>query len=77
MTNFAIMHWFGCQLHPRFTNINTQLKHLYCGHDLTKYAHYLIKPVGQIDRSLIEDEWPNLQRIIATLALKEMSHSAI
>ena len=69
--------FLGGQLHPRFTNINTQLKHLYCGHDPTEYTHYLIKPVGQLDRSLIEDEWPNLQRIIATLALKEMSQSIL
>jgi TnpA family transposase len=75
--NFAIMHWFGCQLHPRFTDINTQLNSLFCGHDPTEYADYLIKPVGQIDRPFIEDEWPNLERIIATLALKEMSQSIL
>jgi TnpA family transposase len=35
----------------------------------------LIKPIGRIDRQLIEKQWNNLQRIIATLALKETTQS--
>ena len=31
MANFAILHWFGMNLAPRFTNLQAQLKHLYCG----------------------------------------------
>jgi TnpA family transposase len=37
----------------------------------------LIKPVGLIDRQLIESEWGNQQRIIATLGLKEITQSAL
>ena len=33
--------------------------------------------MGKIDRQLIESEWPNQQRIIATLALKEMTQSLL
>ena len=71
--NFAIMHAFGAKLFARFTNIESQRKHLYCGNDIADYQHCIIKPVGQIDRQLIEEEWPNLLRIFATLGLKEMS----
>lgn len=75
--NFALMHWFGGELQPRFTNIQTQLKHLYTGNDVSEYDHCFIKPVGKIDRAVIEEESPNLQRIIATLGLKEIKQSTL
>ena len=37
----------------------------------------MIQPVGQIERSLIVDEWENTERIIITLALKETTQSKI
>ncbi len=73
--NFAIMDWFGGKLFPRFTDIDAQRKHLYCGRDPSEYKDCLIQPAGQIDRKLIEDDWLNQQRVIATLALKEMKQS--
>ncbi|MBA8667714.1 Tn3 family transposase [Holosporaceae bacterium 'Namur'] len=75
--NFAIMHWFGGKLYPRFTNVETQLKHLYCGANHQEYQKYLIQPIGEIDRQLIESEWSNQQRIIATLGLKEITQSTL
>ncbi|MEO8401511.1 MAG: Tn3 family transposase [Gammaproteobacteria bacterium] len=75
--NFAIMNWFGAKLYPRFTDINAQLKHLYCSRDLAEYNDYLIQPAGKLERNLIEVDWPNLQRVIATLALKEMKQSTL
>ena len=76
-SNFAIMQWFGAKLFPRFTNIQSQRTHLYCGNDLKDYLHCLIQPIGQLNRQLIEEEWPSLLRIIATLALKEMTQSTL
>jgi len=76
-TNFAIMDWFGGQLCPRFTNLQSQLKHLFCGDDPAQYNDWLIKPVGKIDRQLIEDEWPNIEPIIKALGLKEISQSIL
>jgi len=75
--NFAIMHWFGGKLYPRFTNIEAQCKHIYCDINYTDDEKDLIKPVGKIDRQLIESEWHNLQRIIASLGLKELSQSTL
>jgi TnpA family transposase len=75
--NFAIMHWFGGKLYPRFTNIETQCKHLYCYPNHPKHKQYLVQPVGEIKRQLIESEWPNLQRIIATLGLKKITQSIL
>ena len=56
MANFAILHWFGMNLAPRFTNLHAQLKHLYRGPGQEGYADFLIQPVGQIDRHLIATE---------------------
>ncbi len=75
--NFAIMDWFGGNLYPRFTNLQTQTKHLYCGDDPKQYSDWTIHPVGQINRQLIEEEWPNIMRIIAALGLKEISQSVL
>ena len=73
--NFVIMYWFNGSLYPRFTNIQTQRKHLYASNTEIDYSKCLIKPIGRIDRQLIEKQWNNLQRIIATLALKETTQS--
>lgn len=75
--NFAIMQWFGAKLYPRFSDLEAQRKHLYCFPNHPEYKKYLIQPIGQIDRKLIEEEWPNLERIIATLGLKEISQSTL
>lgn len=77
MANFAILHWFGMNLAPRFTNLHAQLSHLYCGPGHGDYADFLIQPVGQIDRSLIASEKANMDHIAATLGLKEMSQSVL
>jgi len=75
--NFALMHWFGGKLYPRFTNIDMQCKHLYAGEERPEYKKYKIQPIGIIERELIEKEWPNLQHIIATLGLKETTQSTL
>lgn len=75
--NFAILHWFGFQLHPRFTNVQTQLPHLYCGVDPSAYDDFVLRPVKQIDRELIVSEKTHLEQIVATLALKEMTQSTL
>ncbi|OQW85901.1 MAG: Tn3 family transposase [Rhodoferax ferrireducens] len=77
MANFAILYWFGMNLAPRFTNLQAQLKHLYCGSGQEGYSDFLIQPVGQIDRHLIASEKVNMDHIAATLGLKEMSQSVL
>ena len=75
--NFAILHWFKVHFRPRFTNLETQLKHLYCYDELENYHDYYVKPVGQIDRKLITEEWDKIKQIILTLATKETTQSKI
>jgi TnpA family transposase len=75
--NFAILHWFGMKFAPRFTNLQAQLKHLYCGSTPADYEKLLIQPVGQIDKSLIVSEKAHIDQIVATLGLKEMTQSTL
>jgi hypothetical protein len=75
--NFAILHWFNLSLAPRFTSPQAQVKQLYCGANAKDYEDFLIQPAGQIDRELIVSEKANIDRIVATLALKEMTQSIL
>jgi len=54
--NFAILHWFGLRFEPRFTDLQQQLKALYCASDVSLYEKCLIRPVGQIDLQAVVDE---------------------
>jgi TnpA family transposase len=75
--NFAILHWFGLRFEPRFTNLDDQLKGLYCIDEPAQYEECLIRPVGQVDRQLIVSEKPNIDKIVATLGLKEMTQGTL
>ena len=75
--NFAILHWFGRRFEPRFTDLKKQLKALYCADDPSRYEKFLIAPVGQIDLQAIMDEKANIDQIVATLGLKEMTQGTL
>ncbi|OSR23362.1 Tn3 family transposase [Pseudomonas savastanoi pv. retacarpa] len=75
--NFAILHWFGPRFEPRFTNLEDQLQELYSADDPALYEKCLIRPVGQIDQQLIISEKPNIDQIVATLGLKEMTQGTL
>jgi TnpA family transposase len=75
--NFAILHWFGRRFEPCFTDLEAQLKQLYCADDPSLYKKCLVRPVGQIDRQVIADEKANIDRIVATLGLKEMTQGTL
>ncbi len=75
--NFAILQWFGLRFEPRFTNLDDQLKGLYCVDDPAQYEKCLIRPVGQVDRQLIVSEKPNIDKIVATPGLKEMTQGTL
>ncbi len=75
--NFTIMYCFGPRFEPRFTKLDDQLKELCCADDPALYEKCLIRPVGQADLPAIVDEKPNLDRIMATLGLKEMTQGTL
>lgn len=75
--NFAILHWFGLRFEPRYTDLHDQLQKLYSADGLESYENFLIKPIGQIDLQLIINEKVNIDRIVATLGLKEMTQGVL
>ncbi|MGF6439913.1 hypothetical protein QF001_000666 [Paraburkholderia youngii] len=75
--NFAAMYWFEMDFAPRFTNLQAQLKHLFCGDDIEQDDNFLIKPAGQIDLPAICDDPCVFEQIIASLSMKEMSQQAL
>lgn len=75
--NFAILHWFGLRFEPRFTDLEKQLKELYCADDPALYEKCLVRPLGQIDLNAIVDEKANIDQIVATLGLKEMTQGTL
>lgn len=75
--NFAILHWFGLRFEPRFTDLGRQLKELHCAENLALYQNFLVRPVGQVDLQIIAGEKDNIDRIVATLGLKEMTQGTL
>jgi TnpA family transposase len=75
--NFAILDWFGRRFEPRFTDLDEQLGEIYCTGDPAVYENSLVKPAGQIDLQAIADEQTNINRIVATLGLKEMTQGTL
>lgn len=75
--NFAVLHWFGLRFEPRFTNLEQQLGELYCADDPALYANFVVRPVDQVDLQAIADEKDNINRIVATLGLKEMTQGTL
>src|SRR5664279_6204137 len=75
--NFGILYCFGRRFEPRFTDLDERLKDLYCADDPALYENCLVRPVGQIDRQAIIDEKANIDRIIATLGLKDMTQGTL
>jgi TnpA family transposase len=75
--NFALLHWFGLRFEPRFTDLDDQLQELYCADDPARYEKCLIRPAGRIDRQLIVSQKANIDQIVATLGLKEMTQATL
>ncbi len=75
--NFAILHMFGYQFAPRYKDIaGTVATSLYGFKHPNRYDGFL-KPVRQLRKQLIIDDWDWIQRIIVSLALKTTTQSII
>ncbi len=57
---------------PRFKQLNNKTNNNLVGfQESKKYAKYVIKPSDKADIGLIINEWDNVLRILASLALKQ------
>ena len=73
--NFAILHIFDYQFAPRYKDIaGTVATSLYGFKHPSRYDG-LLKPVRQLKKQLIIDDWDWIQRIMVSLALKTTTQS--
>jgi len=76
--NFALLHLFGYEFAPRYRDIyDTVRTGLYGFQHPSQYGEGLLKPVRKLLPRLIIEEWPNLQRIFVSLALKTTTQNII
>jgi len=76
--NFWILNAFGYQFAPRYKNLRGKSENgLYGFNALSHYQNYMLKPIRKIKEPLIISEWPNIQKIVASLALKVTTQSII
>ena len=75
--NFAILHTFGYQFAPRYKDIAGTVATSLYGFKHPSHYDGLLKPVRQLRKRLIIDDWDWIQRIMVSLALKTTTQSII
>jgi len=76
--NFGLLYLFGYQFAPRYRNFRRPMESgLYGFKHPKRYQDYLLKPIRKIKEELIVSEWPNIERILLSLALKTTTQSVI
>ncbi len=75
--NFAILNMFGYQFAPRYADIAGTVATSLYGFKHPSHYDGLLKPVRQLRKQLIIDDWDWIQRIMASLALKTTTQSII
>ncbi len=76
--NFWILHVFGYSFAPRYKTLQKKTASL-VGFSLPgQYPDdMLIRPANKVNEDLIISEWPNVQRIMASLAQKDTTQTTI
>ncbi|KDP86637.1 transposase [Cupriavidus sp. SK-3] len=75
--NFWILHAFGYQFAPRYRDLHKKTGGLIGFHHPSRYEDWLIRPSRKARDDLIVREWPNIQRIMASLAQKDVTQATI
>jgi TnpA family transposase len=75
--NFWTLLTFGYQFAPRYRNLHKKMDKLVGFRHPGDYGDLLIKPFRKVDESLIISEWPTVQRIMASLAQKDVTQATI
>ncbi len=76
--NFALLHMFGYQFAPRYKNIAQKTKKaLYGFKQPGQYEGLILKPIRKLNEQHVIQEWDNVLRIFASLALKTTSQHII
>jgi TnpA family transposase len=75
--NFWILHAFGYRFAPRYRTLHKRTGTLVGFEQPKHYSSFLIKPARKINDTLICQEWPNIQRIMVSLAQKDVTQATI
>jgi TnpA family transposase len=75
--NFWILHVFGYAFAPRYRDLHKKMTGLVAFEHPTHFENFVIKPNRKVNEALIRQEWPNIQRIMASLAQKEVTQATI
>lgn len=76
--NFALMYLFGYRFMPRFTNLPEKAReNLVSFQNRSEWEKFIIKPKNKVNEILIKEEWDNILRILASLAMKETTQSIV
>jgi len=72
---FGAMHLLGFSYAPRIKNLKRQRLYLFQSRQNTDRSWWALKPSGYINTEVIEDNWDDILRFIATIKLKETTAS--
>jgi len=75
--NFWILYAFGYRFAPRYRDLHKKMESLVGARHPRHYNNAVIKPSRPAYRELIESEWPNIQRIMVSLAQKDVTQATI
>ena len=75
--NFWLLFFDGYQFAPRYRDLHKRIASLVHFRHPAHHAGRLIKPVRKTRDALIVEEWPNIQRIIASLAQKDVTQATV
>ena len=65
------------QYAPCYKTLQDRIKNLHGFNPLSHYKEKLIKPEKIIKKQNIIDEWPNIQKILAAMLMKETTQSVV
>ena len=74
---FGVSHLLGFSYAPRLKNLKRQRLYAFKSRRDIDRSAWKIKPTGYIDAELIEQNWDDILRLIATIMLKETTASEI
>lgn len=75
--NFWTLYTFGYQFAPRYRDLHKKIGSLVGQHPPGHYGNWVIKPSRKAYDELIVREWPNVQRIMVSLAQKDVTQATI
>ena len=75
--NFFLLHVFGYRFAPRYRDLHKKMDSLVGFKAPGQDGDKLIRPAHKVNTVRIVREWPNIQRILASLAQKDVTQATI